>query len=50
MTKQTWQDLPAPVLEVLRRGAVIPAHPLALDARREFDRVSQRALSYFLLG
>jgi dihydrodipicolinate synthase/N-acetylneuraminate lyase len=47
MTKQTWQDLPAPVLEVLRHGAVIPAHPLALDARREFDRVSQRALARY---
>ena len=27
-----WQDWPAPVLETLRKGVVIPAHPLALDA------------------
>lgn len=47
MTKLTWQDLPAPVLDVLRRGAVIPAHPLALDARREFDRTSQRAVARY---
>ena len=27
-----WTDLPADVLAVLRKGAVIPAHPLALTA------------------
>lgn len=47
MTKLTWQDLPGPVLEVLRRGAVIPAHPLALDARRAFDPISQRAVARY---
>jgi hypothetical protein len=40
-------DLPDPVLAVLREGAVIPAHPLALDPSREFDRVSQRALTRY---
>jgi len=27
-----WQDWPPQVLGALRQGAVIPAHPLALDA------------------
>ncbi len=38
-------DMPADILAVLRAGAVLPAHPLALDAERRFDRQSQRALS-----
>ena len=29
-----WTDIPADVLAVLRRGTVIPAHPLALDEKR----------------
>jgi hypothetical protein len=44
-----WSELPADVLAVLRRGAVIPAHPLALDEERQFDRVSQRALSRYYI-
>jgi len=44
-----WSDLPAPVLSVLRAGAVIPAHPLALDEQRQFDRRSQRALSRYYI-
>ena len=28
-----WTDIPADVLAVLRRGTVIPAHPLALDEK-----------------
>jgi dihydrodipicolinate synthase/N-acetylneuraminate lyase len=44
-----WSDLPTPVLEVLRRGAVVPAHPLALNARRQLDPVRQRALSRYYL-
>lgn len=42
-----WSDLPAEVLELLRRGTVIPAHPLALDASRKFDQVRQRALTRY---
>jgi Dihydrodipicolinate synthetase family len=38
---------PAPVQEVLRRGVVIPAHPLALDARRRLDERHQRALTRY---
>jgi dihydrodipicolinate synthase/N-acetylneuraminate lyase len=44
-----WQDWPAPGLETLRRGAVIPAHPLALDAGRKLDTRRQRALSRYYL-
>ncbi|PWC52398.1 dihydrodipicolinate synthetase [Azospirillum sp. TSO22-1] len=40
-------DLPAAVRETLARGAVIPAHPLALDAGRRFDRRHQRALTRY---
>jgi Dihydrodipicolinate synthetase family len=41
------RDLPERVLGALRAGAVIPAHPLALDARRRLDRRRQRALSRY---
>ncbi|QQS11319.1 MAG: dihydrodipicolinate synthase family protein [Rhodospirillales bacterium] len=44
-----WTDLPAPVLDILRRGAAFPAHPLALDADRQFDLESQRALSRYYI-
>ena len=37
------------MLEHLRRGVVIPAHPLALNARRELDERRQRALSRYYL-
>ena len=40
-----WTDWPQPVLETLRRGVAIPAHPLALDASRKLDPVRQRALT-----
>jgi hypothetical protein len=40
-------DLPQDVLQLLADGAVIPAHPLALDARRQFDRRRQRALTRY---
>lgn len=44
-----WQQLPAEVLAILRRGTVIPAHPLALDARRRLDVRRQRALARYYL-
>ena len=44
-----WIDWPAEVLATLRRGAVIPAHPLALDANRKLDPRRQRALSRYYL-
>ncbi len=44
-----WTDLPPDILATLRRGAVIPAHPLALDASRRFDARRQRALTRYYL-
>jgi hypothetical protein len=44
-----WTDWPAEILATLRRGAVIPAHPLALDAGRKLDARRQRALSRYYL-
>jgi dihydrodipicolinate synthase/N-acetylneuraminate lyase len=44
-----WSRLPAEVLVLLRRGIVIPAHPLALDASRRLDARRQRALSRYYL-
>jgi len=40
---------PTEVLALLRRGMVIPAHLLALDARRKLDKRRQRALSRYYL-
>jgi len=40
-------DLPTDVVALLRRGVVIPAHPLALDARRRLDERRQRALTRY---
>jgi len=44
-----WSDLPADALAVLRRGAVMPAHLLALDATRRLDARRQRALTRYYL-
>src|SRR5215207_2238877 len=44
-----WTDWPEQVLATLRRGVVIPAHPLALDARRKLDPRRQRALARYYL-
>jgi dihydrodipicolinate synthase/N-acetylneuraminate lyase len=43
------QDIPGDVLAVLRRGTVIPAHLLALDAGRRLDVRRQRALTRYYL-
>jgi Dihydrodipicolinate synthetase family len=42
-------DLAAGLLSALREGGVFPAHPLALNARRDFDPVRQRALSRYYI-
>ncbi len=42
MRNRSWQS-------VLRRGAVIPAHPLALTAARKLDERRQRALTRYYL-
>jgi dihydrodipicolinate synthase/N-acetylneuraminate lyase len=44
-----WTELPPDALAVLRRGAVIPAHLLALDANRRLDERRQRALARYYL-
>ncbi|MGZ5272094.1 MAG: dihydrodipicolinate synthase family protein [Ramlibacter sp.] len=44
-----WTDIPADSLQVLRRGAVIPAHLLALDAQRKLDERRQRAMTRYYL-
>src|SRR5262245_12947080 len=44
-----WQDWNPQVLAALRKGVVIPAHPLALDAGRRLDRRRQRALTRYYL-
>jgi len=44
-----FSQLPADVLALLRRGTVIPAHPLALDANRRLDLRRQRALTRYYL-
>ncbi len=44
-----WSELPAATLALLRRGSVIPAHPLALDASRRLDARRQRALTRYYL-
>src|SRR4051795_5002486 len=42
-------QIPAAVIDILARGAVIPAHPLALDAHRKLDPRRQRALTRYYL-
>ena len=49
MSGLRFTDIPAPALSLLRRGTVIPAHPLALDAERRFDRESQKALTRYYI-
>src|SRR5215207_6012702 len=44
-----WTDWPVEVLTALRRGVVLPAHPLALNAGRQLDPLRQRALSRYYL-
>jgi Dihydrodipicolinate synthetase family len=44
-----WQDWNPQVLAALRKGVVIPAHPLALDADGKLDARRQRALTRYYL-
>src|SRR5262249_48107395 len=44
-----WQDWNPQVLAALRKGVVIPAHPLALNAGRKPDARRQRALTRYYL-
>jgi dihydrodipicolinate synthase/N-acetylneuraminate lyase len=42
-------DIPAEILKEVRRGTVIPAMPLALDANRKFDVKHQSALAKYYI-
>jgi dihydrodipicolinate synthase/N-acetylneuraminate lyase len=44
-----WMKMPPETLALLRKGTVIPAHPLALDAQRRLDARRQRALARYYL-
>ena len=44
-----WSELPAETLALLRRGTVIPAHPLALDQSRRLDPRRQSGLTRYYL-
>lgn len=44
-----WRDLPDSVVGLLRRGTVIPAHPLALTPQRQVDERRQRALGRYYI-
>ena len=43
------EELPNEVIAQLRRGVVIPAHPLALTEQRILDERYQRALSRYYM-
>ncbi len=45
----TIKDIPAGILENVKRGVAIPAHPLALTSNRKFDVRHQRALTCYYL-
>lgn len=42
-------DIQSSILQNVKRGIVIPAHPLALDAGRKFDVLHQRALTRYYI-
>lgn len=42
-------DIPQPILDNVRKGTVIPAQPLALDADRRFDLRHQTALTRYYI-
>jgi hypothetical protein len=44
------EKLDARIQQVLKRGTVIPAHPLALDADRRLDERRQRALTRYYVA
>ena len=49
MRARHWSEWPEPGAAALRRGVVIPAHPMALDAGRSLDARRQRALTRYYL-
>jgi dihydrodipicolinate synthase/N-acetylneuraminate lyase len=49
MSRRLPHALPDDIASLLSRGAVVPAHPLALDDRRRLDERRQRALARYYL-
>lgn len=43
------KDIPSSILKNVKRGVVIPAHPMALDSNRKLDERHQRALTRYYL-
>ncbi|MCK4591197.1 MAG: dihydrodipicolinate synthase family protein, partial [Candidatus Latescibacteria bacterium] len=43
------KDIPFPILENVKRGVVIPAHPMALNVNRKLDERHQRALTRYYI-
>ena len=43
------KDIPQGILKKVRKGVVIPAHPLALDENRDLDEKYQRALTRYYI-
>lgn len=48
MVRHRSEILPG-VMDLIRRGIVLPAHPLALDEKRRLDAVRQRALTRYYI-
>lgn len=44
------KSLPTEISAALRKGVVVPAHPLALNANRQLDEGRQRALSRYYIA
>ena len=45
-----YKDIDSKVFELLHKGTVIPAHPLALDASRQLDEHRQRLLTRYYVN
>lgn len=43
------QDIPQASLDLLRRGTVLPAHPLLLNVQRQLDETRQRAVTRYYM-
>ena len=43
------KDLPSEIVEMVRKGVVIPAHPLALTEDRKLDEKHQKALTRYYI-
>src|SRR6478609_6646396 len=46
----SYKQLDSRIFELLHKGTVIPAHPLALDASRQLDEQRQRLLTKYYIA